>query len=43
MDLCHRFHKLPSEIKAEGSELLRYMEIVRRGTPVREEVEEDYG
>lgn len=41
--LCERFHKLPSEIKAEDSEFLRYLEIVAQGSPVKEVSDGEYG
>lgn len=37
--LCDRFHKLPSEVEAEDSKLLRYLRIIRLGTPERQEGE----
>jgi hypothetical protein len=35
--LCERFHKLPSEIEAEDSSFLRYLELIRLGSPVEDE------
>lgn len=33
LSLCDRFRKLPSEIYAEGAELLKMIKIVDMGTP----------
>ena len=41
--LCERFHKLPSEIKAEDAEFLKYLEIIAQGTLVKEVSDGEYG
>ncbi|MDX2702141.1 hypothetical protein PV350_04680 [Streptomyces sp. PA03-6a] len=43
LGLCDRFHKLPSEVFAEDSELLHLIEIERLGTPDMEGGDGGYG
>lgn len=35
LDLCDRFHKVPSEILAERAYLLQIINIVERGRPAQ--------
>lgn len=39
LGLCDRWHKLPSEVRAEGASVLRLLAIERMGTPDAEEGE----